>query len=109
MKYLFIISLLFILGLKENTPLGNTFPPVADQVNVDKIKEIQRREREINIQRNAYWLNSLAVYYREGRDLDNFMKFNELIDGFSAEAAQTAALKYFDLENMIQVTLNPED
>jgi zinc protease len=80
-----------------------------DQTNIDKVKEAQRREREINIQTNSYWLNSLAVYYREGRELSDFMKFNELIDGFSAEDARAAAAKYFDLDNMIQVTLNPED
>ena len=80
-----------------------------DQVNVDKVKESQRREREINIQKNSYWLNSLAVYYREGRELSDFMKFNELIEGFSAEDAQAAAAKYFDLDRMVQVTLNPED
>ncbi len=82
-------------------------PP--DQVNVDKVKEAQRREREINIQKNSYWLNSLAVYYREGRELSDFMKFNELIEGFSGEAAQAAAARYFNLENMIQVTLDPAD
>jgi len=80
-----------------------------DSVNVDKVKEAQRREREINIKQNSYWLNSLAVYYREGRELSDFMKFNELIEGFSAEDAQAAAAQYFDLDSMIQVTLNPED
>ncbi len=80
-----------------------------DQVNIDKVKESLRREREINIQKNSYWLNSLAVYYREGRELSDFMKFNELIEGFEAAHAQAAASKYFDMDNMIQVTLNPED
>ena len=79
-----------------------------DPVNVDKVKEAQRREREINIQKNSYWLNSLAVYYREGRELSDFMKFNALIEGFDAEDAQAAAAKYFDLDRMVQVTLNPE-
>jgi len=81
--------------------------PAAEYVN--KVKETQRREREINIKKNGYWLNSLAVYYREGRDLADFMKFNELIDSFSADHAQAAAAKYFHLDDMIQVTLNPED
>jgi len=80
-----------------------------DQANIDKVKESQRREREINIQKNSYWLNSLAVYYREGRELSDFMKFNELIEGFTAADAQAAAAKYFDLDHMVQVTLNPED
>ncbi len=80
-----------------------------DQVNVGKVKEAQRREREINIQENSYWLNSLAVYYREGRELSDFMKFNELIEGFSGDDAQAAAAKYFNLDQMVQVTLNPED
>ena len=80
-----------------------------DHVNIDKVKEAQRREREINIQTNSYWLNSLAVYYREGRELSDFMKFNELIEGFSGEAAQAAAARYFNLDQMVQVTLNPED
>ncbi|MCF7807396.1 MAG: insulinase family protein [Candidatus Marinimicrobia bacterium] len=82
---------------------------LPEQANVDKVKESQRREREINIKRNGYWLNSLAVYYRENRDLADFMKFNELIEGFSAEAAQQAAQRYFDMDNMIQVTLYPEN
>lgn len=82
-------------------------PP--DMVNINKVKEAQRREREINIQRNSYWLNSLAIYYREDRDLADFMQFNELIDSFSAEAAQSAAQRYFNLDDMIQVTLNPEN
>ena len=80
-----------------------------DQVNVDKVKESQRREREINMQKNSYWLNSLAVYYQEDRELGDFMKFEELIDDFSAKAAQKAANTYFDLDNMIQVTLYPEN
>ena len=80
-----------------------------DQINVDKIKESQRREREINIKQNSYWLNSLEVYYREGRELSDFMKFNELIEGFSAESAHAAAAKYFNMDNMIQVTLYPEN
>ena len=82
-------------------------PPTAEYIN--KVKETQRREREINIKRNGYWLNSLTVYYREGRDLADFMKFNELIEGFSAAAAQATAQQYFHLDNMVQVTLNPEN
>jgi zinc protease len=82
-------------------------PPEATYV--EKVKEAQRREREINIQKNGYWLNSLAVYYQEGRELSDFMKFNELIEGFDAETAQATAVKYFDMNNMIQVTLLPEN
>jgi len=54
-------------------------------------------------------LNALAIYYREDRDLANFMKYNELVEGFSGADAQAAAAKYFHLDRMIQVTLNPED
>ncbi|MCF7823338.1 MAG: insulinase family protein [Candidatus Marinimicrobia bacterium] len=89
--------------------LKNLQQNVPDQTYVDKVKETQRREREINIKKNSYWLNSLAVYYREGRDLSNFMKFNELIEGFTGEAAQQAAVRYFKMDDMIQVTLYPED
>jgi len=80
-----------------------------DQSNVDKVKESQRRSHETSMKNNSYWLNSLAVYYRENRDLSDFMKFDELVDGFTAEAAQSAAARYFDLENMIQITLYPEN
>ncbi|MEA3288422.1 MAG: insulinase family protein [Candidatus Marinimicrobia bacterium] len=82
-------------------------PP--EQKTIDKVKESQRREREINIEKNSYWLNYLTVYYREGRDLADFMKYNELVDGFSAQDAQAVAAKHFDLNNMIQVTLYPEN
>ncbi len=93
-------------ALVEIKSIMNKLP---EQKNVDKIKESQRREWELNIKKNSYWLNSLTVYYREGRDLSHIMKFNELVEGFSAEDAQAAAVKYFNLENMIQVTLYPEN
>jgi len=91
------------------TEVKDLMQNAPDQSYVDKVKETQRREREINIKKNSYWLNSLAVYYREGRDLSKFMQFNELIEGFSAEAARKAAARYFNLDNMIQITLYPEN
>ncbi len=74
-----------------------------------KVKETQRRERELGLKENRYWMSALDSYYRQNRDLSKFMEFDELVNNLSAEAIQQAAIRHFDLDNMVQVTLYPEE
>jgi zinc protease len=79
-----------------------------DQVYVDKVKEIQRRNQEVSKKENRYWLSNFRAYYANGEDPQNILAFDKLIENLSTDAIQTAATKYFDTKNMVKVVLFPE-
>ena len=79
-----------------------------DQTYVDKVKEIQRRNREVNLKENRFWLSQFRVAYANGENPEELLGFNKLIDNLSVSAMQSAAKKYFDTNNMVKVVLFPE-
>jgi zinc protease len=80
-------------------------PPESD---VQKVREIQRRERETNLRQNGYWLEALVARYREGRDPRDILEGGRLIDALDAAVIQQAARRYLRTDNYVQVTLVPE-
>ncbi|MCX6142751.1 MAG: insulinase family protein [Ignavibacteriales bacterium] len=79
-----------------------------DQVYVDKVKEIQRRNREVNLKENRFWLSQFRVAYANGENPEELLGFNKLVDNLSVGAMQSAAKKFFDTNNMVKVVLFPE-
>jgi zinc protease len=80
-------------------------PPESD---VQKVREIQRRDRETSLRQNGYWLEALATRYREGRDPRDILDVGRFIDALDAAAIQHAARRYLRTDNYVQVTLVPE-
>ena len=72
-----------------------------------KVKETQRREREINLKENSFWLGILDSYYFNGDDPAGILKYGELVDGLTLDAIQQAAQAYFNENNYVKVVLNP--
>ncbi|MBN1447281.1 MAG: insulinase family protein [Bacteroidetes bacterium] len=83
-----------------------TTAPSAEDLN--KIKEMQRRERETNMKENGWWLGMLRGAVLNGEPLNEYMRYDALIDSLDADMLKDAAKKYINLENYIQVVLYPE-
>lgn len=81
-------------------------PPKDDYI--EKVKEIQKREHEVNIKNNNWWLNNLVSYYTNGEDMKDIPKFVKYFDKLKAKDIQQYAKKYFT-DNYLQVVLLPED
>ena len=79
-----------------------------DDIYVDKVKEIQRREREVNLKQNQFWLSIFRQYYANGENPEEILQFPTLVDKLSSEAIHQAAKRYFDMKKMVTVVLNPE-
>ena len=75
---------------------------------ITKVKEIQRRQYEVNLKENRYWLNSLHSYYVNGGNPNGILRYPLLVDGLTAAAIQHAAKKYFDMNNYAKFVLRPE-
>lgn len=77
-------------------------------IYINKVKEIERREREVNLKENHFWLNMLKYAFYNDEDPNNILKYNQLINTTSSDMVQKAAQKYFDMQNYIKVVLYPD-
>jgi zinc protease len=81
-------------------------PP--EEIYVTKVMETQLREYETDMKENRYWLNNFFNSYWYGRDLDYLLSYPDLYKTLTAEMMQSAAKKYFDMDNYVRIVLKPE-
>ncbi|MFZ5979500.1 MAG: M16 family metallopeptidase [Candidatus Zixiibacteriota bacterium] len=79
-----------------------------NETYIEKVKEMQRRERETSLKRNNFWLMSLSSAYSLHEDPMDILDYENLVDQLTVEAVRQAALEYFDTDNYVQVVLYPE-
>ena len=77
--------------------------------NLIKIKEMHRREHELNLKENSYWLNALYTRYWNNLDPIGILKVVEKIENLTTKDIQEAAQRYLNSENYIHVVLLPEN
>ncbi len=80
----------------------------VDDIYITKVKEIEKRQREVNLKENKFWLNTLYRYSFYNMDFSQFNKEENRIDNFSKEAVMKTARKYFNMKNYVKVVLYPE-
>ena len=88
-----------IRRLQENGPSAT---------EVEKVQEIQRRERETAMKQNRSWLRWIEFYDQNDEDFAQILEYDLLVDALTPEAIQQAAKSNFDLKNYVQVSLFPE-
>lgn len=95
---------------------GGVFATVRDlvengpkQEEVDKAREKIKRERETNLRENGFWEAVLKTYYlnRDG-DFKTFSEFAPIVEGLTPLSLKSAAFRFFDFKNYIDVSLVPE-
>ena len=75
---------------------------------INKVKEMRKREREINLKENSFWVNILQWSDFHGIDLLLVHQYSQLVDTLTSAVVQAAAQQYFDMENYVRVVLYPE-
>lgn len=76
--------------------------------NYDKVRETFRRSRESDLEKNRFWVNTLATYYRQGRNLDDLKEYDTALEALTKEDIKKAAEQYADWKNAIIITVKPE-
>jgi len=79
-----------------------------DESYLVKVKETQRREWEVNLKENNFWVNRLWSFYLYDYDLEDFYEYVERIERLNPEIIQEGIKKYFNEDNYIRVVLKPE-
>jgi len=93
------------LALQEIGALRQSGPAEAE---LDRVRELQRREYEEAIRRNGYWLGSLARLAKEGRDWEEILEYPNRIEKLDTETIRMAARAFTSEENMLLAILDPE-
>jgi zinc protease len=76
---------------------------------VAKVQEIQRREREVDMQTNRFWLGNLSFLYSYGEDPKQILTYTRMVDGLSAGAVRAAANRYLNPERKARFILYPAE
>ena len=90
--------------MAEITTLQTQGPTAPE---VEKIKEAQRRSRELAVKQNAFWLGNLGSAYQYGDDPRDILKQEDRVKSLTPEAVRDIARKYLKMDNFVQVTLLP--
>ena len=80
--------------------------PSLDDVN--KVKEMERRDLETNARQNSYWLGSLQTVHMLGWDPTGINRRLDRIEKLTPEILHGMFTKYFPMERYTVVTLKPE-
>lgn len=73
-----------------------------------QVREAERRTRELNLTDNQFWLSALELYYTEGLDPRDILKFDELIPTITSDRMQDTARRYLDTKRYALGVLAPE-
>ncbi|MFY0627996.1 MAG: insulinase family protein [Reichenbachiella sp.] len=76
--------------------------------DLEKIKETQRREMELNWKENSYWMSVLKLHFKSKYDYKETTWLNDRIEDLSAKDLQKVAKKYINTEEFIRIALYPE-
>lgn len=79
-----------------------------DETVMTKVKETQKRQLELRLKQNGYWMQMLSDYLENKDDADMIMDYGKWIDEMTADDIKAAAVQYLG-KNVVKVILYPEE
>ncbi|HXB12481.1 MAG TPA: insulinase family protein [Bacteroidia bacterium] len=77
-------------------------------INMQKIKETFKRQREVDLKDNQFWLNALSQNYQNGENMLEISDFDKFVDGLTNDDIKRLANKYLTKTNFAKFVLMPE-
>ena len=80
----------------------------CDEKNLTKVKETFRREREVSLKENNWWMNVISQHYSMNDPYPTQKEFDEYFTNLKSDDFVNAAKKYFAKDNFAYFTWLPE-
>ena len=80
----------------------------VEQNYIDKVIQMNKRQREVQLKENGFWSGSLQRLDFNGVDPRLLIQYPALVEQLTAATVREAAARYFDLDNYVRVVLYPE-
>lgn len=81
----------------------------TSQENVNKVKEMQRKERETQLKENRYWMSFIYSTLNNEENILNILDVEKRIDALTAEDIQKTAAKYLNSKNVLRAVMYPKE
>ena len=79
-----------------------------DAADLEKVKSNWIQNHRRSLRENGYWLGHLQAALSEGTDPASILDVEKRVQALTADDIRTAAQRYFNERNYVQVVLNPE-
>lgn len=76
---------------------------------IKKVKEIQKREFEVSMKKNEFWLANLYSMYFNHGDENSILKYMDRLNSYGEKDLDEAAAKYLKMDNFVSFVLYPEN
>ena len=80
----------------------------ASAIEVERVREQQRRSLELSKKQNNYWVSALTSKLENGDNPSTILDADSIIAKLTPEQLLTAAKKYLDASNLARFVLQPE-
>ncbi len=77
-------------------------------INLQKIKETFKRQREVDLKDNNFWLSAITQNYQNNENILDILEFNKYVDGLTSDDFKRLAKLYFNMNNYAKFVLMPE-
>lgn len=79
----------------------------VDDSYIEKVKEIQIRQRETNLKKNSYWLRHIYNDLYNGDDMSDILHSDKLYETLNSDMILNAAKKYLNFDHLAEFVLYP--
>lgn len=75
---------------------------------IDRVKEIDRKGREVNVKTNGFWMRALSSYLFFEEDPSAILDYNSMVDSLKSENIKNIASELLNDKNYLRVVLYPQ-
>ncbi|HTE29631.1 MAG TPA: insulinase family protein, partial [Chryseolinea sp.] len=91
--------------IAEVDKIKNNGPSLDD---LNKVKETWKQQYQVNIKDNTFWARQLLQSVELGTSATAMISYEKRVAALTAKDIKDAATKYLDMNNFVQIVLNPE-
>ncbi|NQU87831.1 MAG: insulinase family protein, partial [Mariniphaga sp.] len=78
-------------------------------IDLNKVVENLKKNREQSMQHNSYWMNTIYRYYLHGINSNNPENFDEILDNLTLNDIQNFTGKFINSADIVDVTFVPKE
>jgi len=80
----------------------------ADKVDIEKFVAEQKRQNELSLRENGYWLNYISSSYQNDLDITRYKRRMENLNKVTPKSIQDVAGKYLKKDRLFEFILMPD-
>lgn len=81
----------------------------VEQKDLNKVKETWKKQYEVGLQNNSYWLSQLSNSWINRTNPENILDYEQKVNALTTDDLKEAAQRFLPLDKMVKALLFPEN